>query len=33
MDLPVLAQIATPIAQTVFIVVIGLGYYFTIKTL
>src|SRR5918997_4594505 len=28
-----LAQVANPFIQTVFIVIIGLGYYFTIKTL
>src|SRR5919202_2262768 len=28
-----IAQIANPFIQTVFIVIIGLGYYFTIKTL
>jgi len=32
-DVTTIAQIANPIAQTIFIVVIGLGYYFTIKTL
>jgi hypothetical protein len=28
-----IAQVANPFIQTVFIVIIGLGYYFTIKTL
>lgn len=32
MDLLTLSQIANPILQTVFIVVIGFGYYFTVKS-
>lgn len=32
MDLTTISQIANPILQTVFIVVIGLGYYFTVRT-
>jgi hypothetical protein len=31
MDLVTLSQIANPILQTVFIAVIGLGYYFTVR--
>lgn len=31
MDLVTISQIANPILQTVFIAVIGLGYYFTVK--
>jgi hypothetical protein len=30
-DLVTLSQIANPILQTVFIAVIGLGYYFTVR--
>jgi hypothetical protein len=33
MDAMTIAQVANPFIQTVFIVIIGLGYYFTIKTL
>src|SRR5215217_2016372 len=33
MDAMTIAQIANPFIQTVFIVIIGLGYFFTIKTL
>ncbi len=33
MDATTIAQIANPFIQTVFIVIIGLGYYFTIRTL
>lgn len=33
MDLTAIAQIANPILQTVFIVVIGLGYYFTTRAI
>jgi hypothetical protein len=33
MDAMTIAQIANPFLQTVFIVTIGLGYYFTIRTL
>src|SRR3712207_4899737 len=33
MDATSIAQLANPFIQTVFIVIIGLGYYFTIKTL
>lgn len=32
MDLTTISQVANPILQTVFIVVIGLGYYFTVRT-
>lgn len=32
MDLLTISQIANPILQTVFIVVIGFGYYFTVRT-
>lgn len=32
MDLLTISQIANPILQTVFIVVIGVGYYFTVKS-
>ncbi|HZY65442.1 MAG TPA: hypothetical protein VFE21_06160 [Rubrobacteraceae bacterium] len=32
MDLVTISQVANPILQTIFIVVIGLGYYFSIKT-
>jgi len=32
MDLMTLAQVANPIIQTIFVVIIGLGYYFTIRT-
>ena len=32
MDLVSIAQVVSPILQTVFIVVIGLGYYYTIKS-
>ena len=31
MDLVTVSQVANPILQTVFIVVIGLGYYFTVR--
>lgn len=31
MDLVTISQVANPILQTIFIVVIGLGYYFTVK--
>ena len=31
MDLVTISQIANPILQTIFIAVIGLGYYFTVK--
>ncbi len=31
MDLTTISQIANPILQTIFIVVIGLGYYFTVR--
>ena len=31
MDLVTISQVANPILQTVFIVVIGFGYYFTIR--
>ena len=31
MDLVTLSQIANPILQTIFIAVIGLGYYFTVR--
>ena len=31
MDLVILSQIANPILQTVFIAVIGLGYYYTVR--
>ena len=31
MDLTSIAQIANPVIQTVFIGVLGLGYYFTIR--
>ncbi|MDP8940857.1 MAG: hypothetical protein M3N10_11315 [Actinomycetota bacterium] len=31
MDLVTISQVANPILQTIFIVVIGLGYYFSIK--
>ena len=33
MDAASIAQIANPFIQTIFIVIIGLGYYFTIRTL
>ena len=33
MDVTSMAQIANPFIQTIFIVIIGLGYYFTIRTL
>ena len=33
LDAMTIAQVANPFIQTVFIVIIGLGYYFTIKTL
>src|SRR5215207_3944230 len=33
LDAMTLAQVANPFIQTIFIVIIGLGYYFTIKTL
>jgi hypothetical protein len=32
MDATAIAQIANPFIQTVFIVVMGLGYFFTIET-
>ena len=33
MDAMTISQIANPFIQTVFIVVMGLGYYFTIRNL
>jgi hypothetical protein len=33
MDATTLAQVANPFIQTVFIVVMGLGYFFTIRNL
>lgn len=33
MDVMTIAQLANPFIQTVFIVVMGLGYYFTIRNL
>jgi hypothetical protein len=32
MNLVTISQVAAPILQTVFIVVIGLGYYYSIRT-
>ena len=33
MDAATIAQVVNPFIQTVFVVIIGLGYYFTVRTL